>query len=130
MPKKSKQNATKAKKQKLPDLGLLMQALDTYHESFGLVIENTNRIISDYWRALDEFDRSGGNLTVEHTNKAGATNTEKNPLYRVIEQLRADMLVHLRELGLTPAGLKRLQREAETKQDNTLLEALAKLEGV
>lgn len=125
----AKKKTTRTKKA-VPDLGLLMRALNTYHASFELVIENTNRIICDYWKALDEFDRSGGQLTVEHTNKAGATNIEKNPLYRVIETLRADMLVHLRELGLTPAGLKKLQREAETKEDNTLLEALAKLEGL
>ena len=45
---------------------------------------------------------------IKHTNKSGATNIVKNPYYLVIEGLRQNILSYSRELGLTPAGLKKI----------------------
>ena len=71
-------------------------------------------------------------MIVEHTNKAGATNIEQNPLLRLILQLNRDALAYWRDLGLTPAGLKKLNENAlktEKKKGTALEEALARLGG-
>ena len=59
----------------------------------------------------DETD-STLNVIVEHTNKGGATNAEQNPLIRMLNDLNRDALAYWRDLGLTPAGLKRIKESA------------------
>lgn len=67
---------------------------------------------------------------VRHTNKAGATNLEQNPLLRVINDLNRDALAYWRDLGLTPAGLRKINEAAMKKvKKNALAEALNALEG-
>ena len=62
----------------------------------------------DYDDACYKFKQSGSNFMIKHTNKSGATNIVKNPYYLVIEGLRQNILSYSRELGLTPAGLKKI----------------------
>ena len=69
-------------------------------------------------------------MVVKYTNKAGATNAVKNPFYLALENLRTDILLYSRELGLTPSGLKKIN-EASMKpvRKSTLAEALKALSG-
>lgn len=53
---------------------------------------------------------------VEHTNKSGATNMVKNPLLSQIDALYDQALVYERELGLTPAALKRITDSAAAEK--------------
>ena len=62
--------------------------------------------------ALEKFDQSGGNTIVKHTNKGGATNIVKNPALQVVMDCNTQALAYWRDLGLTPAGLKRINDEA------------------
>ena len=57
------------------------------------------------------FEESGGAVLVKHTNKGGATNIEQNPALRLINDLDRDALAYWRDLGLTPAGLKRIDEQ-------------------
>ena len=83
----------------------------------------------DYESAEIAFDKSGGDFVIEYTNKAGATNIIKNPHWAVIENLRTDILTYSRELGLTPAGLRKMQvKVTDNKKKSALTSALELLE--
>ncbi|MBP5379270.1 MAG: hypothetical protein J6Y64_06990, partial [Ruminococcus sp.] len=55
---------------------------------------------------------SGGELLVEYTNKAGATNLALNPLVKLVNDLNDTALTYWKELGLTAAALKKINEAA------------------
>ena len=77
-----------------------------------------------------EFAEKGGQIVIEYTNKNGATNLIKNPLWVALNDINSDLLLYERELGLTPAGLKKLNdaamKQAPKNALSAALEALAK----
>ena len=77
-----------------------------------------------------EFEKSGRERFVEYTNKAGATNLIASPYIRAIEDVYAELIVHERELGLTPAALRKLGEVNTPKPAKSPLEAaLERLSG-
>lgn len=54
------------------------------------------------------FEESGGQAVVEHTNQGGNTNAAKNPAMTIVMDLNTQALAYWRDLGLTPAGLKKI----------------------
>lgn len=100
------------------------RAAGTYRDFFLPVIDTLAGILEKRDEAQEMFAKSGGNILVKHTNKGGATNIEQNPALRLINDLNRDALAYWRDLGLTPAGLKKIDEEAmkPRKQD-----ALAKV---
>ena len=80
----------------------------TYRPFFDNIIDELAGILERRDAAMESFDESGGQVLVEHTNKNGSTNLEQNPALRLVNDLNRDALAYWRDLGLTPAGLKRL----------------------
>jgi len=72
------------------------------------VIDELAGIMERRDMVLDSFNKTGGHVIVKHTNKNGSTNLEQNPALRLVNDLNRDSLAYWRDLGLTPAGLKRL----------------------
>nr|DAI11034.1 MAG TPA: terminase small subunit [Caudoviricetes sp.] len=106
-----------------------MVALGTYKKEFDKTIEDLAKLYEDLDAAREEFEKSGKRYVLEHTNKAGQTNLVKNPLYLTIEGMQGRILVHNKELGLTPAGLKKIKGdEADGETRSGLMEALMSLE--
>lgn len=104
------------------------QAAETYRPYFDDVIDTLAGILERRDKAQEAFDAAGGEVIVEHTNKGGATNYEQNPALRLINDLERDALTYWRDLGLTPAGLKRINEEGlQKKKGNALAEALRDL---
>ena len=67
-------------------------------------------------------------MVVEHTNKNGSTYLEQNPALRLINELNRDALAYWRDLGLTPAGLKKIDEDAlKKKKESALAAALRSL---
>lgn len=108
-----------------------MKNIGTYKPEFEKVIDNLANIYEDMDTAREQFVRSGGSIVVKHTNKNGSTNLVKNPFFLAIEGLQDKIIVYNRELGLTPAGLKRIKGEtAEKEKKKTgLAAALMSIEG-
>lgn len=97
----------------------------TYRPYFDDVIATLSDILSNRDDAQALFEESGGNVIVMHTNKAGATNLEQNPVLRMVNDLNRDALTYWRDLGLTPAGLKRIDEESmKPRKKSALAEAL------
>lgn len=99
------------------DIIAKMKAVNTYNKSFEHSISVLAKTIYDYENALVLFERSGGSIVIKHTNKNGSTNVVKNPLYLAIEKLRDDVLAYARELGLTPAGLNKINDELARREN-------------
>lgn len=101
------------------------RAAGTYRPYFEDVIRTLADILERRDMATQMFEASGKNILVKHTNKAGATNIEQNPTLRMINDLNRDALAYWRDLGLTPAGLKKINESAmKAKKRSALAEAL------
>lgn len=97
----------------------------TFKPFFSPVIETLAGILEMRDTLQAQFEAEGGQPIVEHTNKAGATNVEQNPILRMINDLNRDALAYWRDLGLTPAGLKRVNEQAlKAAKRSALSEAL------
>lgn len=106
-----------------------MKQIGTYKVEFEAIIDKYCDLLIRYDNAVEAFKNSGGDLIVEHTNKAGATNQTKNPYYQIIENLDSTIVKYSAELGLTPAGLKKINDKSMfAKKESVLEKALSKLE--
>lgn len=89
----------------------------TYRPYFDSVIETLAGIMESRDNAMENFVSSGGETVVLYTNKGGATNIVKNPALVVVDDLNKTALAYWRDLGLTPAGLKRINDMALKEPD-------------
>jgi len=104
---------------------------DTFQECAFEVIETLADILARRDAAMTAFKKSGGCVLVYHTNKAGQTNMEQNPALRIVNDLNRDALAYWRELGLTPAGLRRIKGAAAAPAEiDPLSDALGRLKVV
>ncbi len=78
---------------------------DSYKESDEELIQLYIETHRYYRRLKKEVEKSP--LLVEHTNKAGATNTIKNPLAIEVTKTVQTLNNLLKSLGLTPAQRKK-----------------------
>ena len=109
------------------------KAAGTYQPFIDAAIATLAGILEMRDNAQEKFEQSGGNTIVKHTNKGGSTNIVKNPALQVIMDCNAQALTYWRELGLTPAGLKRINDEGlkvrEVKSGETALDTIRKKHG-
>ena len=97
----------------------------TYKEFFDDVIDTLAGIMEMRDDAQAKYEAMGGSTIVQHTNKGGATNIVKNPALVVVGEMNTQALAYWRDLGLTPAGLKRINEAAMSKpKRSALAEAL------
>lgn len=101
----------------------------TYKTYFDSVIDTLAGIMEKRDDAEEQFLKTGGHAVVMHTNKGGATNIVKNPALVVVDDLNKTALAYWRDLGLTPAGLKRISdfKPTEARPKTALEKALEKL---
>jgi hypothetical protein len=88
----------------------------TYRPFFEPVIETLAGIMEARDFAQQKWEEEGKETVVKHVNKAGAENIVKHPALVVINDMNRDALAYWRDLGLTPAGLKRINEEAMEAQ--------------
>lgn len=83
----------------------------TYRQFFDSVIDTLSGILEKRDDAEEKYWASGGNPVITHTNKAKETNIVKNPILMMLNDLNAQALAYWRDLGLTPAGYKKLNAD-------------------
>lgn len=106
------------------------QGLGTYREEFDPAIWALAKVEEERDDAWAEFENEGGIRIITTVNKAGAEYRMQNPAYTVWLNLVAESRSQRRELGLTPAGLKKLREDAmKAPKKSALTEVLAKLDG-
>lgn len=99
---------TKIKKQ-LSALGQTESAYDSVVNTLAEILEQRDAIFQRY---LDD----GALPVVAYTNKGGATNTTKNPLLVLWDDLNKSALAYWRELGMTPSSYKKITGDAPKKE--------------
>ena len=108
-----------------------MELVGVYRESFNPVIEALAEILEQRDSALAEFKKNGGEACIIHTMDNGTATVKKNPRLTAWQDLNKDALTYWRDLGLTPAGLKKLDESLQNKngKKSVLEEALLKIGG-
>ena len=94
----------------------LMREAGTYEKHFEPAISALAEILEQRDHAYEEYMESGARLLVEKVSDRGAVNMVKNPLLQVWNDMNTTALSYWRDLGLTPAGLKRINEAAMQKK--------------
>lgn len=89
----------------------------TYQPAFDSIIDTLAQILQRRDEANAAFIKDGRKPIVTYINKAGAENLVKHPALMLWDELNKSALAYWRDLGLTPAGLKKLN--TDVVQDNT-----------
>lgn len=89
-----------------------MKAVGTFREEFLPTVERLAKLYQQRELLESQYEESGGNPVIMHTNKAGASNPTKNPFLTARDEVYTQLLAHERELGLTPSSLKKMNEQA------------------
>ena len=89
-----------------------MKAVGTYREEFRPTMERLAFLYSVRDDLERKFEEDGAQPVIDHTNARGATNPTKNPILTARDEIYTQLLAHERELGLTPAALKKMNESA------------------
>ena len=116
-----------AEKQWKTKIKTACKAAGTYQKYFDTIIGTLAAIMERRDAVTESYRESGSMPLVEFTNKNGATNLVKNPMLTLINDLDRDALAYWRDLGLTPAGLKKINEQAVKRSKSALEEALSGL---
>lgn len=107
-----------------------MKKAGTYRREFEDSMERYADLRVQYDVLKEQWYEEGCAITEEYTNKSGATNQRKTPLYLAMETLRKELLELENIFGLTPKGLKQIHSKTmEDKKESALGKALVELDG-
>ncbi|OCS82352.1 hypothetical protein A6M13_07495 [Caryophanon tenue] len=82
-----------------------MKSLGTYKKEYNNLIEIYAGLLHQYQVFELQFEQSDYQITEEYTNKAGATNDRKRPIFTAMESLRKDIVSYSDRLCLNPKSL-------------------------
>lgn len=102
-----------------------MKSLGTYKKEYNNLIDIYSGMQHQYQVFELKFEESGFQITVEYTNKAGATNERKVPILTAMESLRKDILSYSDRLRLNPKSLYNESPEKEKQAGSPLDRFLA-----
>lgn len=100
----------------------------TYQPQFKPVIDTLAQIMEERDTAHEQYVESGSQPTVIHINRAKESNVAKNPALMLEMDLNTQALAYWRDLGLTPAGLRKLNADVVKDKPTANLEKI--LEGL
>ena len=103
-----------------------MKKLGTYKKEYDMVIEIFGGMLFQYHIFEIQFSEGGYVITEEYTNKAGATNMRKVPIYTAMESLRKDIATYSDRLCLNPKALETVT--TESKKESILAKVLSDFE--
>ncbi len=107
-----------------------MKKAGTYRKEFEDSMERYADLRVQYDVLKERWYEEGCAITEEYTNKSGAANQRKTPLYLAMETLRKELLELENIFGLTPKGLKQIHSKTmEDKKESALGKALVELDG-
>lgn len=89
---------------------------ETYKPFFDSAIDALAGILEQRDVARTQIEVGEEPIVIETTTAQGNTNYVKNPVYVMLNDLEKTALAYWKELGLTPAGLKKLREESFTQK--------------
>ena len=105
----------KTKKAMESDIKKQMKNLGIYKPEYNKIIKIFAGMLFQYQIFEEKFEESEYKITEEYTNKAGATNDRKVPLYTAMESLRKDISTYSDKLCLNPKSLETVTVESKNK---------------
>lgn len=106
------------------------ETVGTYQEPFDDVITTLADMLAERDRIYIQYVEEGAHPLVEVISDRGQSNLRDNPLLTTWRSINRDALQYWRDLGLTPAGLKKIVDDSmKPDQESTLDRVLASLEG-
>lgn len=119
------------KEEWIPKIRRACEDAGTYRPYFDELICTLAGILERRDECEKQYAESGEGMTIERTNRAGFSTLVKNPAMVFYDDFCRTSLSYWKELGLTPAGLKKLKDETfnDRKEDKgsglkRLLEAM------
>lgn len=113
-----------------------MKHLGIYREDFENTIDVYVDMLIQYEAFRDQFNSTGFKITDQYTNKAGATNDRKTPVYTALESLRKDIAKYSDLLCLNPRAYERVKKidvpvrkKEDEKPQSKLVQALSDADG-
>lgn len=103
-----------------------MKELGVYKQEYRKIIKIFVGMLHQYEVFEEQFEESEYKIEESYTNKAGATNMRKVPLYTAMESLRKDIAAYSDRLCLNPKSHEGVKVENQKK--STLASVLNKLE--
>ena len=100
--------------------------------SFETTIKILAEILEERDNVYTAYQKDGARPVIEFTSDRGAVNPKPNPLLKQWQELNTSALAYLRDLGLTAAGLRKLQGqipERKSKKPSKLEEFFARRDG-
>lgn len=105
-----------------------VKSIDFDPKKYEAIIQTLSDILEQRDAVYEQYIDEGAQPVVEYTNKGGATNTTKNPLLILWNDLNGQALTYWRELGLTPSSYKKMVgTQPKDKKTSALVEALKSL---
>lgn len=100
------------------------ESVGTYKPHFDSVIDTLSQILETRDTVHDQWVKEGCQATVIHVNKKGEPNPAKNPLLTLEIDLNSQALAFWRDLGLSPAGLRKLKADVIVADEKSGFEQL------
>ena len=100
--------------------------------SFQTTIKILSEILEERDNVYTAYQKDGARPVIEFTSDRGAVNMKPNPLLKQWQELNTSALAYLRDLGLTAAGLRKLQGqipERKSKKPSKLEAFYARRDG-
>lgn len=116
----------RAKKAIERDIVKAMKDLGTYKKEYKTMINIFVGMLHQYESFQEQFEESGCEVEEEYTNKAGATNMRKTPLFSAMEKLRMDIATYSDKLCLNPKSIETVTTAGATR--SKLASVLSSLE--
>lgn len=103
-----------------------MKELGVFKDEYMNTINVYADMVHQYEFLTEQFNEMGKKVEEEYTNKAGATNMRKTPVFGALEKLRMDLVAYSNILCLNPKAIESIN--VEKGKTSSLADVLKKLE--
>lgn len=100
-----------------------------YIPAFNTTIQILSEMLEERDRIYKAYIDAGAQPVIEFTSDRGAVNLKPNPLLKQWQEINASALLYLRDLGLTAAGLRKLQGQLPEKPGKTEEDIMRQIRG-
>ena len=100
-----------------------------YIPAFKTTIQILSEMLEERDRVYSAYLDAGAQPVIEFTSDRGAVNLKPNPLLKQWQEINASALLYLRDLGLTAAGLRKLQGQLPEKPQRTCEDIMRQIRG-
>ena len=100
-----------------------------YIPAFKTTIQILSEMLEERDRIYTAYLDAGAQPVIEFTSDRGAVNLKPNPLLKQWQEINASALLYLRDLGLTAAGLRKLQGQLPEKPARTCEDIMRQIRG-